>query len=114
MPGPAPVIEKLKEELDEVQAEFDALAIAPHSVEVRDRLEDELGDLLLKQQQQGAGVLHRQAQAAGTAAVVTRRAWQHQGVQADLDQTTIVPEGLQALHFNVIGFSAGKTHITTT
>lgn len=45
-PGPAPVIEKLKEELDEVQAEFDALAAAPHSVEVRDRLEDELGDLL--------------------------------------------------------------------
>lgn len=45
-PGPAPVIEKLKEELDEVQAEFDALAAAPHSAEVRDRLEDELGDLL--------------------------------------------------------------------
>jgi nucleoside triphosphate diphosphatase len=45
-PGPAPVIEKLKEELDEVQAEFDALAAEPHSAEVRDRLEDEIGDLL--------------------------------------------------------------------
>jgi ATP diphosphatase len=45
-PGPAPVIEKLKEELDEVQAEFDALASAPGDPAVRDRLEDELGDLL--------------------------------------------------------------------
>lgn len=45
-PGPAPVIEKLKEELDEVQAEFDALAAAPDDAAVRDRLEDELGDLL--------------------------------------------------------------------
>ena len=45
-PGPAPVIEKLKEELEEVRVEFDALAAAPHSVDVRDRLEDELGDLL--------------------------------------------------------------------
>jgi nucleoside triphosphate diphosphatase len=45
-PGPAPVIEKLKEELDEVQAEFDALAAAPHDPAVRERLEDELGDLL--------------------------------------------------------------------
>ena len=45
-PGPAPVIEKLKEELEEVRVEFDALAAAPHSAEVRDRLEDELGDLL--------------------------------------------------------------------
>ena len=45
-PGPAPVIEKIKEELEEVRVEFDALAAAPHSAEVRDRLEDELGDLL--------------------------------------------------------------------
>ena len=45
-PGPAPVIEKLKEELDEVQVEFDALAAAPGDAAVRDRLEDELGDLL--------------------------------------------------------------------
>ncbi|MEQ1512655.1 MAG: nucleoside triphosphate pyrophosphohydrolase [Lysobacteraceae bacterium] len=45
-PGPAPVIEKLKEELEEVRVEFDALAVAPDSAEVRDRLEDELGDLL--------------------------------------------------------------------
>lgn len=45
-PGPAPVIEKLKEELEEVRVEFDALATSPDSAEVRDRLEDELGDLL--------------------------------------------------------------------
>lgn len=45
-PGPAPVIEKLKEELDEVRVEFDALAVAPGDAAVRDRLEDELGDLL--------------------------------------------------------------------
>jgi ATP diphosphatase len=45
-PGPLPVIEKIKEELEEVRVEFDALAAAPDSVEVRDRLEDELGDLL--------------------------------------------------------------------
>ncbi len=45
-PGPGPVIEKLKEELEEVRVEFDALADAPHSADVRDRLEDELGDLL--------------------------------------------------------------------
>jgi ATP diphosphatase len=45
-PGPAPVIEKLKEELDEVQAEFDALATAPGDAAVRERLEEELGDLL--------------------------------------------------------------------
>ncbi len=45
-PGPAPVIEKLKEELEEVRVEFDALAASPGSADVRDRLEDELGDLL--------------------------------------------------------------------
>ncbi len=45
-PGPTPVIEKIKEELEEVRVEFDALAAAPDSAVVRDRLEDELGDLL--------------------------------------------------------------------
>lgn len=45
-PGPAPVIDKLREELEEVQAEFDALAASPGDAAVRDRLEDELGDLL--------------------------------------------------------------------
>lgn len=45
-PGPTPVIEKIKEELEEVRMEFDALAAAPDSAEVRDRLEDEIGDLL--------------------------------------------------------------------
>jgi nucleoside triphosphate diphosphatase len=45
-PGPKTVIAKLREELDEVRAEFDALAAAPGDAMVRDRLEDELGDLL--------------------------------------------------------------------
>jgi nucleoside triphosphate diphosphatase len=45
-PTPTPVIEKIKEELEEVRVEFDALAAAPDSAVVRDRLEDELGDLL--------------------------------------------------------------------
>jgi nucleoside triphosphate diphosphatase len=45
-PSPAPVIEKLREELDEVQVEFDAVAAAPNDPIARDRLEDELGDLL--------------------------------------------------------------------
>ena len=45
-PGPAPVIEKIREELEEVRVEFDALAAAPDSAAVRDRLEDEIGDLL--------------------------------------------------------------------
>lgn len=44
--GPAPVIDKLREELEEVQTEFDALAASPGDAAVRDRLEDELGDLL--------------------------------------------------------------------
>lgn len=43
-PGPAPVIEKLHEEIDEVRAEFDALARGEAGAQ--DRLEDELGDLL--------------------------------------------------------------------
>jgi ATP diphosphatase len=45
-PGPEPVIAKLHEEIDEVRAEFDALAAAPDDAGARDRLEDELGDLL--------------------------------------------------------------------
>jgi ATP diphosphatase len=45
-PGPQPVLAKLREELDEVAAEFDALAAAPEDHAVRQRLEEELGDLL--------------------------------------------------------------------
>jgi ATP diphosphatase len=45
-PGPAPVIEKLHEEIDEVRAEFDAVAADPSDAAARDRLEDEIGDLL--------------------------------------------------------------------
>jgi nucleoside triphosphate diphosphatase len=42
-PGPDPVIEKLHEEIDEVRAEFAALDTDPAA---RDRLEDEIGDVL--------------------------------------------------------------------
>ena len=45
-PGPAPVIAKLHEEIEEVRVEFDAVAAAPGDAAARDRLEDELGDLL--------------------------------------------------------------------
>lgn len=45
-PGPAPVIDKLREELEEVAVEFAARAAAPADPAVQDRLEDELGDLL--------------------------------------------------------------------
>jgi len=45
-PGPAPVIAKLEEELEEVRAEFEAVASAPGDEGARERLEDELGDLL--------------------------------------------------------------------
>jgi ATP diphosphatase len=45
-PGPAPVIEKLHEEIDEVRAEFEAVAVDPTDAFARDRLEDEIGDLL--------------------------------------------------------------------
>ncbi len=45
-PGPAPVIDKLHEEIEEVRAEFAALAEHPEDPAVRDRLEDEIGDLL--------------------------------------------------------------------
>ena len=45
-PGPGPVLEKLREEIDEVRAEFDAVAAAPGDAAARDRLEDEIGDVL--------------------------------------------------------------------
>ena len=45
-PGPAPVLDKLREEIDEVRAEFDAVAAAPGDAAARDRLEDEIGDVL--------------------------------------------------------------------
>ena len=43
-PGPAPVIAKLHEEIEEVRVEFDAVAAG--DADARDRLEDELGDVL--------------------------------------------------------------------
>ena len=43
-PGPAPVIEKLHEEIEEVRVEFAALAAG--DTNAHDRLEDEIGDLL--------------------------------------------------------------------
>jgi nucleoside triphosphate diphosphatase len=45
-PDHRPVIAKLKEELDEVSHEFDAAAAAPDDAALRERLEDELGDVL--------------------------------------------------------------------
>lgn len=45
-PGVEPVIAKLHEEIDEVRAEFAALEAAPDDAGARDRLEDEIGDLL--------------------------------------------------------------------
>lgn len=45
-PGPAPVIAKLHEEIEEARVEFDAVAVNPGDAAARDRLEDELGDLL--------------------------------------------------------------------
>ncbi|WP_374249301.1 nucleoside triphosphate pyrophosphohydrolase [Thermomonas sp.] len=45
-PGPAPVLDKLAEEIDEVRVEFDAVAADPGDAAARDRLEDELGDVL--------------------------------------------------------------------
>jgi ATP diphosphatase len=45
-PGPEPVIAKLHEEIEEVRAEFAAVAISPDDALARDRLEDEIGDLL--------------------------------------------------------------------
>ena len=45
-PDPAPVIEKLHEEIEEVRVEFAAVAAAPEDAGARDKLEDEIGDLL--------------------------------------------------------------------
>lgn len=45
-PGPEPVLDKLREEIDEVRAEFDAVAADPADAAARDRLEDEIGDVL--------------------------------------------------------------------
>ncbi|MEH6419448.1 nucleoside triphosphate pyrophosphohydrolase [Pseudomonas sp. CGJS7] len=45
-PDATPVIAKLHEEIDEVRAEFDAVAAAPDDAAARDRLEDEIGDVL--------------------------------------------------------------------
>ena len=45
-PDAVPVLDKLREEIDEVRAEFDAVAAAPGDADARDRLEDEIGDVL--------------------------------------------------------------------
>ena len=45
-PDPAPVLEKLHEEIEEVRAEFAAVAANPGDPAARDRLEDEIGDIL--------------------------------------------------------------------
>jgi len=45
-PGPDPVIAKLHEEIEEVRVEFAALEHSPDSELVRDRLEDEIGDVV--------------------------------------------------------------------
>ena len=45
-PGPEPVLEKLREEIEEARAEFAAVARAPEDAAARDRLEDEIGDVL--------------------------------------------------------------------
>ena len=45
-PGPAPVIAKLHEEIDEVRAEFDAVAASPGDADAHARLEEEIGDVL--------------------------------------------------------------------
>jgi ATP diphosphatase len=45
-PGPEPVLAKLQEEIEEVRAEFAAVAVAPDDPDARDRLEEEIGDIL--------------------------------------------------------------------
>jgi ATP diphosphatase len=45
-PGPAPVIAKLQEEIEEVRIEFAAVATTPDDLDAHTRLEDEIGDLL--------------------------------------------------------------------
>lgn len=45
-PGPAPVIAKLHEEIDEMRVEFDAVAANADDAAAQARLEEELGDVL--------------------------------------------------------------------
>jgi nucleoside triphosphate diphosphatase len=45
-PSVEPVFDKLHEEIDEVRAEFAALDANPKDADARDRLEDEIGDVL--------------------------------------------------------------------
>ncbi len=45
-PDPAPVIEKLHEEIEEVRIEFAAVSDMPGDLDAHARLEDEIGDLL--------------------------------------------------------------------
>ena len=45
-PGPAPVIDKLHEEIGEVRAEFAAVAAVPGDADAQARLQEEIGDLL--------------------------------------------------------------------
>ena len=45
-PGPAPVIAKLHEEIEEMRVEFDAVAADADDAAARARLEEELGDVL--------------------------------------------------------------------
>ena len=45
-PGHEPVIAKLHEEIEEVRAEFDAVAAAPGDAAAQARLEEEIGDVL--------------------------------------------------------------------
>ena len=45
-PDPEPVIAKLHEEIEEVRAEFDAVAAEPDDAAARARLQDEIGDVL--------------------------------------------------------------------
>ncbi len=45
-PGPEPVLEKLREEIEETRAEFAAVASDPDDAAAHDRLEDEIGDVL--------------------------------------------------------------------
>jgi nucleoside triphosphate diphosphatase len=45
-PSPAPVLEKLHEEIEEVRAEFAAVATSPDDADARGRLQDEIGDIL--------------------------------------------------------------------
>lgn len=45
-PAPAPVLAKLHEEIEEVRVEFDAVAAAPDDAAARERLQEEIGDVL--------------------------------------------------------------------